>query len=127
MEIIFYLFLILIIVSIPITLHYLKKPNHNASIKDLYAEGLEMLIMGKRKKAYKSFKLIIEKDSNNIKAYLYLGQVVRDGGSPKKALDIHQNLLLRKKMKFRGSKRQCLLEIFSNFCIITVCPPFNQF
>ncbi len=96
MEIIFYLFLILIIVSVPLILHYLKKPNHSASIKDLYAEGLDMLIMGKRKKAYKSFKLIIEKDSNNIKAYLYLGQVVRDGGNPKKALDIHQPLLYRK-------------------------------
>ena len=95
MEIIFYLFLILIIVSIPLTLHYLKKPNHNASIKDLYAEGLDMLVMGKRKKAYKNFKLIIEKDSNNIKAYLYLGQVVRDGGNPKKALEIHQPLLHR--------------------------------
>ena len=96
MEIIFYLFLILIIVSIPLTLHYLKKPNHNASIKTLYAEGLDMLIMGKRKKAYKNFKLIIEKDSNNIKAYLYLGQVVRDGGNPNKALEIHQPLLYRK-------------------------------
>tara|TARA_B100001750_G_C15478186_1_gene583822 strand:- start:524 stop:1741 length:1218 start_codon:yes stop_codon:yes gene_type:complete len=96
MEIIFYLFLIVIIVSIPATLHYLKKPNHSASIKDLYAEGLDMLIMGKRKKAYKNFKLIIEKDSNNVKAYLYLGQVVRDGGNPKKALDIHQPLLYRK-------------------------------
>ena len=62
MEIIFYLFLIVIIVSIPLTLHYLKKPNHDASIKDLYAEGLDMLIMCKRKKAYKKFKLIIEKD-----------------------------------------------------------------
>ena len=96
MEIIFYLFLILIIVSIPLTLHYLKKPNHNASIKTLYAEGLDMLIMGKRKEAYKNFKLIIEKDSNNIKAYLYLGQVVRDGGNPNKALEIHQPLLYRK-------------------------------
>ena len=63
MEIVFYLFLIASIVSIPLILHFLKKPNHNASIKDLYAEGLDMLMMGKRKKAYKNFKLIIEKDS----------------------------------------------------------------
>ncbi|MBI45251.1 MAG: hypothetical protein CMG66_03695 [Candidatus Marinimicrobia bacterium] len=96
MEIIFYLFLIVLIVSIPISLHYFKKPNHNASIKDLYAEGLDMLVMGKRKKAYKNFKLIIDKDSNNIKAYLYLGRVVRDGGNPKKALEIHQSLIHRK-------------------------------
>ena len=48
--------------------------------------------MGKRKKAYKNFKLIIDKDSNNIKAYLYLGRVVRDGGNPKKALEIHNHI-----------------------------------
>ena len=96
MEVIFYLFLVLVIVSVPLIIHYLKRPNHSSSIRDLYIEGLDMLIMGKRKKAYKNFKLIIEKDSNNIKAYLYLGQVVRDGGNPKKALEIHQPLLYRK-------------------------------
>ena len=54
MEIIFYLFLIAIIISIPVTLHYFKKPNHSASIKDLYAEGLDMLLMGKRKNVPKN-------------------------------------------------------------------------
>ena len=59
MEILFYLFTFLIISSIPLLIHYLKKPNHNTSIKDLYAEGLDMLVIGKRKSAYKIFKTII--------------------------------------------------------------------
>ena len=98
MEILFYLFIFLIISSIPLLIHYLKKPNHNASIKDLYAEGLDMLVIGKRKSAYKIFKTIIQQDSNNVKAYLHLGQVVREGGNPKKALEIHQSLLHRKNL-----------------------------
>ena len=87
MEILFYLFTFLIISSIPLLIHDLKKPNHNASIKDLYNEGLDMLVIGKRKSAYKIFKTIIQQDSNNVKAYLHLGQVVREGGNPKKALE----------------------------------------
>ena len=92
MEILLYLFIILIISSIPISIHFLKKPNNSSSMKDLYAEGLDMLVIGKRKSAYKIFKKIIQHDSNNVKAYLHLGQVVREGGNPKKALEIHQNL-----------------------------------
>ena len=98
MDILIYLFIILIISSIPILIHFLKKPNHNASMKDLYAEGLDMLVVGKRKSAYRIFKKIIQHDSNNVKAYLHLGQVVREGGNPKKALEIHQNLLHRKNL-----------------------------
>ena len=59
MEILIYLFIVLIISSIPLLIYYLKKPNHNASMKDLYAEGLDMLVIGKRKLAYRIFKKII--------------------------------------------------------------------
>ena len=62
MEILFYLFIFLIISSIPLLIYYLKNPNRNASIKDLYAEGLDMLVIGKRKSAYKIFKIIIQQD-----------------------------------------------------------------
>ena len=44
-------------------------PNRKEQVKDLYAEGLDLLIEGKRKAAYQNFKDIIEKDSENIKAY----------------------------------------------------------
>ena len=98
MEILLYLFIILIISSIPVLIHFFKKPNYNASMKDLYAEGLDMLVIGKRKSAYKIFKKIIHHDSSNVKAYLHLGQVVREGGNPKKALGIHQNLLHRRNL-----------------------------
>ena len=95
MEVLFYLLIIIIIASIPVSLYYFRNPRKNDSLKDLYAEGLDMLVMGKRKVAYKNFKSIIDKDSNNVKAYLYLGQVIREGGNPKKALEIHKNLIVR--------------------------------
>jgi len=98
MEIIFYLFIVLVICGIIFSLYYFQIPTKKTSLRDLYAEGLDMLIAGKRNSAYRNFKSIIEQDSNNIKAYLYLGQVVREGGNANKALEIHKNLLLRNKL-----------------------------
>ena len=72
------------------------KPLRKSKVKDLYAEGLDLLITGRRKSAYKNFKDIIQEDSDNIKAYLRLGQVLREGGNPPQALKIHRGLLHRR-------------------------------
>ena len=74
------------------------KPRRKSKVKDLYAEGLDLLITGRRKSAYKNFKDIIQKDSDNIKAYLRLGQVLREGGNPIQALKIHRGLLHRRNL-----------------------------
>ncbi len=80
-------------------IYYRKlKPHKANNIREMYAEGLDMLVSGKRISAYKNFKNIIDEDSNNIKAYLRLGQILREGGNAVKALKIHNSLLLRKKM-----------------------------
>ena len=80
-------------------LYYRKlKPHKINNIREMYAEGLDMLVSGKRISAYKNFKKIIDEDSNNIKAYLKLGQILREGGNAVKALKIHNSLLLRKRM-----------------------------
>ena len=74
------------------------KPRRKSKVKDLYAEGLDLLITGRRKSAYKNFKDIIQKDSDNIKAYLRLGQVLREGGNPVQALKIHRGLMHRRNL-----------------------------
>ncbi len=80
-------------------LYYRKlKPHKVNNIREMYAEGLDMLVSGKRIAAYKNFKSIINEDSNNIKAYLRLGQILREGGNAIKALKIHKSLILRKKI-----------------------------
>ena len=94
-----------ILISVPIVviiiyLYYNNKinPHKVNNIREMYAEGLDMLVSGKRIAAYNNFKNIIDKDSNNIKSYIRLGQVLREGGNPSKALKVHKSLLLRKKM-----------------------------
>ena len=112
MEIIFYSFIVLFIAVILASLYYFKKPNTESSIKDLYAEGLDMLVMGKRKIAYKNFKKIVDHDSSNIKAYLHLGQVLRESGSPQKALKIHKGLTIRQNLTSYD-----LLELHKNMSL----------
>ena len=73
-------------------------PVRKQNIRDLYTEGLDLLIAGRRKEAYRNFKSIIDKDTNSIGAYIKLGQVVREGGNPKQALKIHKFLVLRKNL-----------------------------
>ena len=74
------------------------KPSNKTRVKDLYSEGLDMMVLGQLHSAYNCFKTIIQDDTDNIPAYLKLGQVVREGNKPQQALKIHKSLTLRKKM-----------------------------
>ena len=96
----YFVIIIVPIIVIVLYLYYNNKinPHKVNNIREMYAEGLDMLVSGKRIAAYNNFKNIIDKDSNNIKSYIRLGQVLREGGNPSKALKVHKSLLLRKKM-----------------------------
>jgi lipopolysaccharide biosynthesis regulator YciM len=74
------------------------RPHKKSNIRDLYSEGLDMLITGHRRGAYQNFRTIIQKDTNNIKAYLHLGQVIREGGNPEQALKVHKGITFRKNL-----------------------------
>ena len=73
-------------------------PDKKSNIKELYAEGLDMLVSGQKFSAYNNFKKIIKEDTNNIMAYIRLGQVLRENSNYVKAIKIHKNVLIRKKI-----------------------------
>ena len=107
------LIIIPVIIILLIFLYNRKiNPHKKNNITEMYAEGLDMLVSGKRIAAYNNFKSIIKKDSNNIKSYIRLGQVLREGSSPEKALKIHKSLLLRKKMSSHE-----LIELHKNIAL----------
>ena len=77
--------------------YYVKiRPLSAEKIRDLYLEGLDLLISGHRKKAYRYFKKIIEQDTTNIKSYIKMGQIIRESKNPRQALKIHHGVSLRK-------------------------------
>ena len=93
----------LIIILIVVVVAYFivtYKPKHKENLKDLYSEGLDLMVDGYRQGAYENFKKIITKDTDNVKAYLKLGQVIREGGNPENALRIHNSLNYRKKLTY---------------------------
>ena len=111
------MYFLLLIIPIAIILLYLLynnriNPHKVNNIREMYAEGLDMLVSGKRIAAYNNFKNIINEDSNNIKSYLRLGQVLREGGNPIKALKIHKSLSIRKNMSTYE-----LIELYKNLSL----------
>ena len=87
-----YIIIILCIAGLGFLFFYILrlKPNKKTDVKELYSEGLDMMINGLQRSAYNNFKKIVEIDSENIKAYLRLGQVLRESGNPQKAIKIHK-------------------------------------
>ena len=91
------IFFLIVLLGIIFFIYYYKfRSTKTPHIKELYAEGLDMLVSGKHQAAYKNFKEIVEKDSSNIKSYIRLGQVLREGGNIIQAIKIHKSLLHRK-------------------------------
>ncbi|MBC8198186.1 MAG: hypothetical protein H8E60_09900 [Candidatus Marinimicrobia bacterium] len=94
------LLILLVLIAIGGGVYYYisLRPGSKSSLKESYSEGLDLLVSGQRKEAYQHFKTIVQHDTNNVKAYIKLGQVIREGGNPTQALKIHKNLTIRSKI-----------------------------
>jgi len=67
-----------------------KTPGQNP-----YIEALHMLLEGRKAEAMEKLKRIVRADTENIMAYIVLGDLFRDRGYPMKAAKIHRSLLVR--------------------------------
>ena len=88
---------VILLVFLFINFDYSNK--YKKTEKDLYYEALDQLLTGKLKEAYSTLLALIKNDTNNVKAYLKLGQVLREIGKPERALKVHKSLLIRKVMR----------------------------
>ena len=105
--------LIIIILAIAIAYFIITyKPKQEDDLKDLYSEGLDLMVDGYKQGAYENFKKIIAQDTTNVKAYIKLGQVIREGGNPENALKIHNQLNYRKNLSFYERK-----ELYKNIAL----------
>ena len=92
--------IIVIVCIIAIYFFTTYKPKKQENLKDLYTEGLDLMVDGYRQGAYENFKKIIASETDNVKAYLKLGQVIREGGNPENALKVHMSLNFRKNLSY---------------------------
>ena len=88
--------IIVVILSVFIFINFDYSKKYKKSEKDLYYEALDLLITGKLKEAYQTLLALIKNDTNNVKAYLKLGEVLREIGKPDRALIVHKSLEIRK-------------------------------
>ena len=104
--------IIIIVCVLSIYFFATYKPKQKENLKDLYTEGLDLMVDGYRQGAYENFKKIIASETDNVKAYLKLGQVIREGGNPKNALKIHMSLNYRKNLTYYER-----IELYKNLAL----------
>jgi lipopolysaccharide biosynthesis regulator YciM len=73
-----------------------RKAWESKQISQNYIEGLKAMIEGDDQAAFVKLKQTVNEDSDNIDAYLRLGDLMRKKGQHQKAVQIHRQLLLRK-------------------------------
>ena len=83
--------------AVAITLRRRRSRSEGTAI-ETYIDGLRSMIAGDRKTAFVKFRQAVEKDTDNIDAYLKMGDLFREKGMIDKALQIHRELTLRRKV-----------------------------
>jgi lipopolysaccharide assembly protein B len=76
-------------------LYWLYKKRKKAVPKSPYLEALHLLLDGRHDDALEKLKKTVRVDTDNIMAYIKLGDIFREKGYPIRASKIHRNLLLR--------------------------------
>jgi lipopolysaccharide biosynthesis regulator YciM len=62
---------------------------------EAYVEGLRLLTAGDEQSAFVKFRQAVDQDTDNVDAYLKMGDIFRNKGLTDKALQIHRELKLR--------------------------------
>jgi lipopolysaccharide biosynthesis regulator YciM len=89
------LIVILVISALLIIYYYTREYRKPKKDKNNYLEALEYLVDGHEKRAIQKFKEAVRENSENIEAYLRLGDLLRKRGMAGNALKIHKDLMLR--------------------------------
>ncbi len=84
------------IVAMAAILFFRKKPapSSDEAASD-YAEGLNLLLAGQRERALRKLREAVTKDSQNVDAYLRIGDILRDVGQVDRAINVHKYLTVR--------------------------------
>ncbi|MFQ5640715.1 MAG: tetratricopeptide repeat protein [bacterium] len=76
-----------------------------------YADALNLLLEGLKAEALSKLREVVSKDSNNVDAYLKIGDILREFGQVQKAINVHKYLTVR-----RGLTRKQNSDILESLC-----------
>ncbi len=95
--------LVIAIVVIAIAMFFWLRSKESVSAEVLYSNALYAILKGENTEAVKLLKQVVGQDSDNINAYLQLGNLLRSV-NPQQASKIHQALTVRPKLGKEISK-----------------------
>jgi lipopolysaccharide biosynthesis regulator YciM len=100
------IFLLAIIALIVIYIYYdrVKKDKHTSDPTN-YIDGLKALLDGQDDLAFKKFREAVTEDTNNVDAYIRIGNVLRKYNKHDKALQVHKDLTIRHGLSVEEKKR----------------------
>lgn len=92
----------------------LKSPQQAVDTSVVYTTALNYLILGERTKALEKLREAVRADTNNVDAYIKIGDILRDQGSVDRAIKIHRGLILRPTLT-KGQKVNILESLIKDY------------
>ena len=96
------IFALLVVALFPVVRDFLRK---RRSTFPAYVEGLQAALDGRAADAIARFKEAGGTDSNNVDAYIRLGDLFMQQGEVERAIKVHENLSLRRNLDKRDEKK----------------------
>jgi lipopolysaccharide biosynthesis regulator YciM len=90
-----FLLTLLVVITLAVFVAWITRKRRKPASKTPYVDALHLLLDGRRDDALEQLKKTVRADTENIMAYIKLGDIFRDKGYPIRASKIHRNLLLR--------------------------------
>jgi lipopolysaccharide biosynthesis regulator YciM len=117
--------LVLLVLLFGVTSAYLLYERYSRRTKRSettpYVEALRDLLDGKQESAFTKLRQVVIDDSNNIDAYLRLGQILREYNRPDRALQVHKDLTLRAGLA-RAEKTAILRQLVLDYIAVRELP-----
>lgn len=99
-----------LLLGLLILYQWLGRKEEQVSAVDPFVEGLEAMLRKDWKEAARLFRVAVERDSDNIRAYEQLGRVYRELGDGQRAMKIHRELTVRTGLS-ESDRARVLLEL----------------
>ncbi len=93
---------VLIVALYPVVRDFVRKRRSTAPA---YVEGLQAALDGRTTEAIARFKEAVGTDSDNVDAYIRLGDLFMCQGEAERAIKVHENLSLRRNLDKRDEKK----------------------
>ena len=94
-------FAVLVIISIAGFIYFIWRPKRKRDASLEYMTALNYLISGDKDSALKKLRGAVIRDTNNVDAYIKIGDIFREQGDHSRAIKIHRGLTVRRNLTLR--------------------------